>query len=576
MSRTLFKYIFLDLLRIFFMTSGALAGIMSFGGLLRPLTEHGLDAGQVGRMLTYFMPAMSTYSLPVAALFATTVVYGRLAADNELTACRAGGLSFWFIGSPALVLGLCVALLSLVLLCFVVPVFSLKVEQVIYSNVAKLVANEIERNHQLRFGAETIFAQEAIPTPTWQVKRGQQQVILVGPMIVAYEPANDPVDPRLRTPREFYSARLAQVDIKPAPGAALEEVEVDITLVDGTKFPRHFEGNIQGGIQATSFGPIALPPLISENVKFMDVGQLRAMAIDPAKSQRVGAAISDLVRRDQERDYLEDLLKALTGPEGQCEMATGGENDERFVLQRGDADAKIIGEELILTSAVAPAAPTSAATNKSANAPRQITLRRIDNQVLSLLSTAREVHVHATPRVTDNTLQLTIDLYDAITQSGDEATPRSRFSQSASVPMPPDVEAVTQRSLAYYVRDPALNEVQRNHLRREQIVVSNAVRDELHSRASFAVSCLILVVVGCGLGMMFRSGNFLSAFAVSFIPALLCITLIVAGQRTADHVPIDVLNHFQNPLNLGIGLIWSGNMVVLAIAIALIARLRRM
>src|SRR5690349_6317434 len=58
MSRTLFLYIFKDLLRIFLLTSGALAGIMSFGGLLRPVTEHGLDASQAAKMLSYFMPAM--------------------------------------------------------------------------------------------------------------------------------------------------------------------------------------------------------------------------------------------------------------------------------------------------------------------------------------------------------------------------------------------------------------------------------------------------------------------------------------------------------------------------------------
>ena len=52
MSRTLFWYIFKDLFRIFMMASGALAGIMSFGGLLRPLTHQGLDIGQVGQVLT--------------------------------------------------------------------------------------------------------------------------------------------------------------------------------------------------------------------------------------------------------------------------------------------------------------------------------------------------------------------------------------------------------------------------------------------------------------------------------------------------------------------------------------------
>src|SRR5918998_747429 len=109
-SFTLSRYIFLDLLRIFLMASGALAGIMSFGGLLRPLTQQGLDATQVGQLLSYFTPAMTAYSFPIAALFATTMVYGRLSADNELTACRAAGISLLSMAVPAFVLGTLVAL----------------------------------------------------------------------------------------------------------------------------------------------------------------------------------------------------------------------------------------------------------------------------------------------------------------------------------------------------------------------------------------------------------------------------------------------------------------------------------
>src|SRR3954454_1757453 len=136
MSRTLFWYIFLDLLRIFGMASAVLTGIMSFGGLLRPLTEHGLGPGQVTKMLTYTLPAMWTYALPVAALFATTMVYGRLGADNELNACRAAGLSALSIATPAFVLGGVVMASSFTFLFFIVPNFSLRVERVIYSNIA--------------------------------------------------------------------------------------------------------------------------------------------------------------------------------------------------------------------------------------------------------------------------------------------------------------------------------------------------------------------------------------------------------------------------------------------------------
>jgi len=44
-------------------------------------------------------------------------------------------------------------------------------------------------------------------------------------------------------------------------------------------------------------------------------------------------------------------------------------------------------------------------------------------------------------------------------------------------------------------------------LNHEWVSLTNGLMAESNSRASFAVSCLILVLVGCALGMMFRSGS---------------------------------------------------------------------
>src|SRR5947207_13137842 len=126
MSKTLFWYVMRDLLRVFLMTSAVLAGLMSFGGLLKPLMQYGLSGGQVAKMLMYFMPATQTWSLPIAALFATTVVYGRLAADNEITACRAHGISYMTMALPAFWLALLLACISFACLSFIVPGFTLR------------------------------------------------------------------------------------------------------------------------------------------------------------------------------------------------------------------------------------------------------------------------------------------------------------------------------------------------------------------------------------------------------------------------------------------------------------------
>src|SRR5438477_11395975 len=248
MSRTLFWYIFWDLLKIFLLTSGVLAGIMSFGALLRPLTEHGLDAGQVGRMLTYFQPAMWTYSLPIAALFATTMVYGRLSADNEVVACRAAGVSHLSMAVPALVLGLTVALLSLLLLCFIVPVFMLKAEKVVFSNVAQIIANSIERSHQIKlFDTErdpvTVFAQSATVLPFDPSRPSEQVAVLAEPMIVTYEPQS-PTERREeipRVPKDFYLARQATAYI--TQGDASDDLTFTAIPEGGMKFPRRFAGS---------------------------------------------------------------------------------------------------------------------------------------------------------------------------------------------------------------------------------------------------------------------------------------------------------------------------------------------
>ncbi|MEL7238351.1 MAG: LptF/LptG family permease, partial [Planctomycetota bacterium] len=151
MGLTLIGYIFRDLLKVFGLAAFVIAGIMSFAGLLRPLTERGLAADQAVTILAWLLPAMTTYSLPVAALFATTFVYGRLSADNETTAIRAAGVPTGVTGIafPALMLGIGASFVSLVLLCFIVPAANLQVERVIYSNVARLAANEINRSKRL-------------------------------------------------------------------------------------------------------------------------------------------------------------------------------------------------------------------------------------------------------------------------------------------------------------------------------------------------------------------------------------------------------------------------------------------
>jgi lipopolysaccharide export LptBFGC system permease protein LptF len=586
-SKTLFWYVFRDLLRIFFMASGALAGIMSFGGLLRPLTEHGLDAGQVSKMLTYFTPAMTTYSFPVAALFAATMVYGRLSADNELTACRAGGISYLSMTAPALVLGLSVSLISLLFLCFIVPIFTLKVEQTIYSNLAQLVQNQIERTHQIKMDRFNVFAQSARVLPVDPEHPTSQRVELIAPMIVTFTAinANDP-NGKLVVGDDFYMAKraVAYIDQKS------DDVKLTVVLEHASRFQRNVAGRTDAAVAAgrsggdaakaapaakhgdelfvsqTQFGPMPMSSPIKEDAKFMTIDQLKYLYENPEESRRLQDQLTQLIKEDQSHLFVRHVYEALQ-EKGAYQVTSG---EETITLARGDRNPELRrnDSELVLQS------------NPQQEA-RQVKLTIYNKRTrVTSVREAMEVRVRAMPRwdttgeidpATGKPVEPTVDLdfdgFDVVINTEEEQAQHKKFSyQAFDLTMPDDVKAQRKNTVDHYLRLP-MSKRARVELERGRNKLLGKLQSEIHSRASFAISCLVLVLVGCALGMMFRSSNFLSAFAVSFIPAMFSIALIVTGQQ--------VCSHAQNSMALGLAFIWSGNALVLLLAVGLLWKLQR-
>lgn len=561
MGKTLFWYVLKDLIRIFLLTSGALAGIMSFGGLLRPLTEHGLDLGQVGKMLSYFMPAMTTYSLPIAALFATTMVYGRLAADNEVTACRSVGISHLSLAAPALVLGLLVALLSLLLLCFIVPAFMLRAEKVVFTNVAQIVANAIERNHQIKLSdssreAVTIFAQGARVLEPDPKRPEEQAVALDSPMVVTYE-SQTPAEKAAsapRVPRDFMMVNQAIAYISQNPET--DELTFTAVLNQGVKFSRKVEGSVSAAIDHTIF-TAQQPSLVRENSKFMNVLRLKELLAQPQKSNRVRTVLAGFVAQEQVQMYLRTLADSLARETDEAWLAS---ESNTWIIQRGTAAMQLKGQSLII------GAPQGATGR-----PVKVREQRNNREFATL--EANQLKISVAPDNTNRLLYITLEFYDMTSSVG---PPRTQYQQSFATSMPTEIAVLpAQRTPQDYTRARGQLTSLQKDLKRSLIVIGNTVTSELHARVSFALSCLILVMVGCALGMMFKSGNFLTAFAVSVVPALISIALIITGQHTCENVPRDVTTNFKNTLDLGLGLIWSGNVAVAVLAGALLTRLQR-
>ena len=544
MSRTLFWYVMRDLLRIFLMASIVLGGIMSFGGILKPLTQYGLSGTQLGRMLLYFLPAMQTYSLPIAALFATTVVYGRLSADNELTACRGGGVSYLAMAVPAFVLGLGLSLLSLLSLSFIVPHFTLKVEKVVFASLAEMVQKNIQRSHKLKPPGMgyTIFAESAEVLPKPSDRPDDELVVLRSPMFCFYE--EDPKT-KINEPAEVYTAREAQVRIHQGE----DQVEFWARLLGGVKIPRDFVQTSTGGIEATLIGPIPLPSPIRENTKFMNIQQLKELDRHPLRSHEIRRLYGQITRQEQEQQFLESIVRKLNA-DGEFLFQSGREENMRLVLSRG---------------AAVTVKDSSRMAVASTGTERQVRIVHERFGQVRSTESARQLKLHVQADQENKQMRLEFDLI-GVTLDTEEGRPgRQSLIRPFTVPMSGEQVSIQKRTPGEYLRTVRSPEAMR--LRRKLEALSSGIKSESHGRAAFALSCMILVMVGCALGMMFKTGNYLNAFALSVIPALLCIALTVTGQH--------VIEANANNLGMGLAIIWSGNVLVLGLAVGLLGRLQK-
>src|SRR4051794_19102276 len=100
------RMIFRDLLRVFALALVTLTGMFLMAGLIQEASQRGLTPAQVIAAIPLLIPSTLPYTMPATTLFAACVVYGRLAADNEVTAIRAAGVHLGRLMMPVVLLGL--------------------------------------------------------------------------------------------------------------------------------------------------------------------------------------------------------------------------------------------------------------------------------------------------------------------------------------------------------------------------------------------------------------------------------------------------------------------------------------
>lgn len=77
--------------------------------------NKGVDITLVGKLFLFLIPFLLSYTIPMSALSATLLVFGRLSSDNEITAMRAHGINLYRVILPLIISGAMLSLFSIIL-----------------------------------------------------------------------------------------------------------------------------------------------------------------------------------------------------------------------------------------------------------------------------------------------------------------------------------------------------------------------------------------------------------------------------------------------------------------------------
>lgn len=532
---TIHRYIFRDLLKAFVLGTLVLSVILGLGVMLKPLQRYGVDPARVPELLLFTLPITLTMVMPVTALLAATITYGRLAADREVDACRAGGIGMTTLIYPALVLALLVGMATLLLAFHVIPSFTERSEAIIQEDIEKILYRNIQKTGCLKDIREDIIIHaDRVYPDTHQ---------LVG--VAAIQRSKSGVVERI------YTAR--QVDVEVLTNTQPSKVIL--------RFQDAQQVNAQG--DTWSIGQASLtyeiPSLWEDSIEFKRLSELKAIREDMTL---FGPLKKQLARF--RKQYMHECFVAWChqqfGSVGLIELET------RIGKLQVYADECMLKKDMraeLLGTGRWPIRVDDFRVKDDANPKRKYSAKR------------------ATLSVSNNwdNPEVVLTLEDVKWYYADEPEQLSfpGIQSFTRIQLPSFVTARAREISLDDIRSenipttgaPPSKELRRLHraCREEARELEVDIEMEVQARLAFGVSCVVLVIFGTLMGIVFRSGHLLTAFGVSSAPAALCLIAIVTGKHIAEHS--------DTGTGLGVMFLWSGIVTVSIISIFLYKRLTK-
>ncbi len=488
----LHRYIFRELLKIFLLTTLALTLIMSLGSVLRPVQEYGVGPRQVLHLLAYFVPVALTFVLPISALFATALVYGRFSSDNEFDACRASGVSVSMVVYPGLFLAIIVAIANLLLSFHVMPAFIGLAQRAVGADAKQILFRNISR-----------AGYYSPPGGTFKISADGVDVdsgMLSGVVIV--ENSGDEYG------RKIITAESAKVIF----GTGKKANTITVFASNA------FQMNADGGVSFTSISVLGrIDSMMKDNVEFKSSEEINNIRNDPMYYDPIAQEAYKAYERLTAELLFADVNSALSKSERAHYQLFNDESIISFtgndsILRDDNAIEFSGGVELFVfdrkTEKMQHSFRGSRAILQLADDPN----KEPDSELMMTFPNARWV---------DAGMEVTDSQY--VVQS-------LRLPDNVSAKLGEDVIA-TVREHSYLSKPSRSLEAMKNEMNRKIKVTLAEIKAEMHSRLVFGIGCIILILIGAGLGIRLKGGHLLTAFGTSAIPAAALLVFIMMGKN---------------------------------------------
>ena len=137
--RLLDRYVLSELLYPFIFGVAAFSSIFIASSLLfkiiQYMTNYGASGAMVARLFVYSLPEVINYTFPMSMLLASLMAFGKLSGSSEIVAMKSGGISFYRIVAPVMVVGLIVSLFSTIWAEKVVPPAKTEASRIIREDI---------------------------------------------------------------------------------------------------------------------------------------------------------------------------------------------------------------------------------------------------------------------------------------------------------------------------------------------------------------------------------------------------------------------------------------------------------